>query len=413
MRAFTEQKMKRWAEQRWILDAIVQSVGMEWDQPRLGYTLFPCGPDAIGDFRMVGMRVKKFNDMHREFAAAGRRRQAKGEAFEKEGRLVSARESYFIASLLYSAARWPIFEADNNHVDYNTRMVDCYNKYIEFAPRPIERVEIPFEGGVLPGFLVLPHKPADGEKFPCAIGIDGMDGSKEIMCSMYGDKFLERGMAQFIYDGPGQGECPVNGLFVTKDNHMGAAEAVYEYLAGHKHIDNDNMVVWGISFGSFFGAQAAAQLGDRIKGAALSFVNHEPGCFSIFNMAAPSFKLRFMFMANYDDEAEFDKFISEFSAMPAANAIKCPVLIQAGEDDELSPLEHSDNFAAALSGPARLVVYEGDRHALGSGSTANLFGEHWFTMLADWCRDRIDGKPAPNERLFINSFGQQESTPLA
>jgi dienelactone hydrolase len=411
MRAFTERKMKRWAEQRWILDSVIQAVGMEWDQPRLGYTLYPCGPDAIGDFRMIGARVKKFADMHREFAAAARRRQAKAEAFERDGRLVSARESYFISSLLYSAARWPIFEANDNHIDYNNRMIATYKKYIEYAPHPVERIEIPFEGGILPGYLALPRKPEKGEKFPCVIGIDGMDGSKEIMCSMYGDKMLERGMAHFVYDGPGQGECPVEGLFVTKDNHMAAAQAVYDWLADHAHIDKDNLVLWGISFGSFFGAQAAAQLGDKLKGTALTFINHEPGCFSIFNMAAPSFKLRFMFMANIDDEAEFDRFISEFSVEPLTKSIAAPVLIQGGEADELSPLEHTENFVAALDVPTKFVVYEGDRHALGSGATGALFGEHWFTMLADWCRDRIDGKPAPHEHVLIDGFGQTHVTP--
>ena len=341
MRAFTEQKMKRWAEQRWILDAIISSVGMEWDQPRLGYTMFPCGPDAVGDFRTVGMRTKKFSDMHREFAGAARRREAKARAFEEQDRLVSARESYFIASMLYSAARWPIFEASDLHIDYNNRMVDCYNRYIEYAPRPIERVEIPFGDGVLPGYLALPHEPKDGEKFACAIGIDGMDGSKEIMCSMYGDKMLERGMASFVYDGPGQGECPVNGVYVTKDNHMEAAQAVYDWLDGHPAIDSDRLVIFGLSFGSFFGMQAAAQLGDKVLGAAVTFVCHEPGCYTIFNMAAPSFKLRFMFMSNYDNEDEFDHFISEFSLDPIVDQITCPVLVQAGQDEELSPIGRS------------------------------------------------------------------------
>jgi hypothetical protein len=106
MRAKTELKVKRWKDQRWLLDTVIQAVGMEWDQPRLNYTMYPAGPDAIGDFRAVGMRVRKFADMHREFAAAARRREVKAQGFEKQGRKVSARESYFIAALLYSAARW-------------------------------------------------------------------------------------------------------------------------------------------------------------------------------------------------------------------------------------------------------------------------------------------------------------------
>ncbi|MBM3347516.1 MAG: alpha/beta hydrolase, partial [Betaproteobacteria bacterium] len=398
MRATTEQKLRRWAEQRWILDAVISTVGMEWDQPRLGYTMYPCGPDAVGDFRTVGTRVRKFADMHREFAAAARRREAKAKAFEDQGRFVSARESWFIASLLYSAARWPIFENSKLHIDYNLRMIDCYKGYIRHAPRPVTRVEIPFAGKFLPGYLTLPREPKTGEKFPCVIGIDGMDGSKEIMCSMYGDKFLERGMASFVYDGPGQGECPVNGLWVTADNHMPAAQAVHDWLVQQPHIDASRLVIAGISFGSYFGLQAAAQLGTRVKGAGVAFVCHEPGCYSIFNMAAPSFKLRFMYMSNYDDEDAFDDFIAGFSLHPVVQKVACPVLIQAGEDEELSPLEFTDELVAKMTVPRRFVVWQGDRHAIGSSQAAYM-GENWFTMLADWCLDRAAGRPAPSEHV--------------
>ena len=47
MRAKTEQKVKRWKDQRWLIDSVIQAVGMEWDQPRLNYTMYPAGPDAI------------------------------------------------------------------------------------------------------------------------------------------------------------------------------------------------------------------------------------------------------------------------------------------------------------------------------------------------------------------------------
>jgi dienelactone hydrolase len=410
MRAETENMVKRWKEQRWLMDSVIQAVGMEWDQPRLGYTMYPAGPDAVFDFRTVGMRVRKFADMHREFAAAARRRESKAEAFEKQGRLVSARESYFIAAMLYSAARWPIFENNEQSIDYNRRMVACYDKFAAYMNRPVERIEVPFQGKVLPGYLHLPHQPAPGERFPLAIGIDGMDGSKEIMCSMYGDKFIERGMAHFIYDGPGQGECTISELYVTEHNHIDAARAVFERLAQHPHLDVDRAVVWGVSFGSFFALQAAAGIGARLKGAAVSFVTHEPKLNAIMDMASPSFKMRFMYMAGYDDEEKFDAFKAKFSVDPLIDSLKCPVLIQGGEDDELSPIEFSEEFAAALKVPRKFVVYEGERHAIG-GNTASYLGENWFTMLADWCCDRIDGKPAPNERMYINALGQATVTP--
>lgn len=413
MRAKTEQMVRRWKEQRWAIDSIIQAIGVEWDQPRLGYTMYPAGPDAVADFRTVGMRVKKFADMHREFGAAGRRRETKAESFEKEGRLVSARESYFIAAMLYSAARWPIFENNEVSIDYNTRMVKCYDKFAQYMSRPVERIEVPFggQGKFLPGYLHLPHKPAPGEKFPLVIGIDGMDGSKEIMCSMYGDKFIERGMANFIYDGPGQGECTIHDLHVTETNHMDAALAIYERLIQHPHIDKDRIVVWGISFGSFFSLQAAAALQDKIKGLAVTFVNHEAGLNSIMDMASPSYKMRFMYMAGYDDEAKFDEFKKKFSVAPLIDKIKCPVLVQGGEDDELSPIEFSANLVDKLKVRKKYVVYEGERHAIG-GNLASYLGENWMVMLSDWCADRIAGKQAPHEKVRFNSLGQATVTPF-
>ena len=413
MRSKTEQKVKRWHDQRWLLDTVIQSVGMEWDQPRLGYTLYPCGPDAIGDFRTVGMRVRKFADMHREFAGAARRREVKAENFEKQGRKVSARESYFIASMLYSAARWPIFENNEKSIDYNSRMVACYDKFAALMNRPIQRVEVPFggKGKSLPGYLHLPREPKPGEKFPCVIGIDGMDGSKEIMCSMYGDKFMERGMAHFIYDGPGQGECTIREIFVTEKNHMDAAVAVYNWLAKHPHIDKDRIVLWGISMGTYFGLQAAAALGDKLRGAAVTFVCHEPGMNRLMDMSAPSFKMRFMYMSGHDDEVKFDKFKEKFSLLPYAGKIKCPLLIQAGEDDELSPIEFTDELLKKIKSPKKFVVYGGERHAIGGNNLSSYLGENWFSMLADWCLDRIEGKRAPNERVFINGFGQANAVP--
>ena len=89
-----------------------------------------------------------------------------------------------------------------------------------------------------------------------------------------------------------------------------------ERLSKHPQIDKDRMVIWGVSFGSFFSLQAAAALGDKLKGAAVSFVNHEPGLNSIMDMASPSFKMRFMYMAGFDDEKKFDAFKKKFSIAP-------------------------------------------------------------------------------------------------
>jgi hypothetical protein len=170
-------------------------------------------------------------------------------------------------------------------------------------------------------------------------------------------------------------------------------------------------VLWGISFGSFFGLQAAAALGDKLRGAAVTFVCHEPGMNALMDKSSPSYKMRFMYMSGHNDEDEFDRFKEKFTLHPYVGRIACPILIQAGEDDELSPIECSDEVVDKIKSPKKFVIWEGERHAIGGNNLSSYLGENWFTMLADWCLDRIEGREPPNERVFINALGQANTVP--
>lgn len=400
-----ERRMKRWQEQRWVLDGIIRTVGIEWDQPRIAYTAGPCGPEATFDFNLVRQRVTKLADMPREYAAAARRREAVAEGYEKAGRLVAARESYFIASLLWGAAQWSIFENNPQNLDCNEHKVNCYKKYIAYAPHKIEQVEIPFGKQSLPAYFHLPRG-WDGEKLPCVLTIDGMDGSKEIMHAMYGDKILERGLASLAIDGPGQGECCTRDIHVTATNFKDAGRACLDWLRRRPEVDPDRLLIYGISFGSFWGTQVAT-LDGGVRGCAVVYVCHEPGGHTIFNMASPTFKLRFMYMAGIEDEEEFDRFAQGLTL--DGSEVKCPYLVIAGEDDELSPIEYTYQLFDQVKTPKRLVVYQGERHAI--GGPAGGFGPNWLTLLAEWLCDRADGKPMTSERVFVDVTGRQHVAP--
>lgn len=411
MSAKVNGRMKRWQEQRWILDAIIRTVGVEWDQSRLRYMSAPGGPEAAAEFRAVGARIKRVGDFVREFSNAARRREAKAEKFEGAGRRVAARESYMIASLLWASARWPIFEADAVLENLEVRMNHCYAKFAEFAPHPVEIVRVPFQGKELPAYLHLPREPEPGETFPCVVSIPGMDSSKENGINMYGDAYLQRGIAVLSIDGPGQAECCTLGIPVTATNHMDAAVATLDWLEAHAAIDTDNIAVRGNSFGTFWGLQWAAALGDRIKGVGVSGVCHEPGFNTIFNMASPSFKLRFMFMADYEDEDAFDAFAETMDLRPIVPGITCPVLIVAGEQDQLSPVEFSYEVFDHIKAPKEILVYEGANHSVDDATSVTL-GENPRVYLADWLADRLDGKPLQSVKGYIDSTGRRTDTPV-
>ncbi len=73
--AAVEQRMKRWQEQRWLLDAVIRTVGPDWDQGRLAGLLRACGPTAAADVAAARGRIRKFDDMSREFARVAVRRE--------------------------------------------------------------------------------------------------------------------------------------------------------------------------------------------------------------------------------------------------------------------------------------------------------------------------------------------------
>lgn len=400
---------KRWEQQRWLLDAVIRTVGVDWDQGRSYYLQAPCGPDAATDFQGIRTRVQRFDDIAREFTRAAERRERMARAAEAGGHGVTAGENFYIASVLYGGAQWPIFENSAENLRLNDKKLECYRRYAEHADHSIERVEIPFGEASLPGWLHLPSGYAGG-RVPCVLAVDGMDGFKEMLVTLHGDKLLSRALAVLALDGPGQGECTTRGLHVTGDNWLEVGRATFPWVRSRPEIDPDRIAVYGISFGSYWATQLAASA-DRVAGCAVALVCHEPGCRTIFETASPTFKLRFMYMAGYEDEAEFDRFAQTFSLHGVGARLHCPYLVVAGERDELSPIEHTYRLLQEVEGPKELMVYQGEKHGL-SATTASFFGPDWASHVADWIDDRLGGRSEARSRhLFVDMSGNvHEST---
>jgi dipeptidyl aminopeptidase/acylaminoacyl peptidase len=326
-----------------------------------------------------------------------------GRKAEDAGHGVEAREHYYVAATFYSNAQWAIFEDDNaDRIAWGERRGACYDKYIEFADRPIERVEIPFQGTYLSALLYLPDSPKPGEKFPCILYIPGMDGVKEDH-PMYGNPILERGMAMLSVDGPGQGESRERGVKVTASNCEEGGKAAFAYLSKRPDIDGNRVALFGSSMGSYWGTRvASAEPG--LKACALSGVCLEPEQYTIFNTASPTFKLNFMYMSGYDDEEAFDAFARTLVLKEAASKISCPYLIVAGEDDELCPIEFVYELMEEVRSPKVLMLYEGEKHSIRNPAARIL--------LVDWLKDRLDGKPVKSEKVYVEMGGKVVRTAM-
>src|SRR5215831_13855724 len=352
-------RVRRFDEQRWLIDNIIRANGIDWDQPRSLYIHLPCGIEANADFAGIRERVKKMADIGPAFAAVARRREAKANA----------------AAL---------------------------------ADHHVEAVWVPFKDKAIPAWLHLPPNYSGG-RLPVVIAIPGMDSYKEIQVALYGDKYLNRGMAVLAIDGPGQYEAPMIGLYFSMENWVATGPALVDWIAARPELDAARIGVAGTSFGSLFGTVLTGNE-PRVKACAVMSVCHEPGGETIFQEASPTFKKRFMYMCGITGEDEFDAFRKAITWEGHADKIRVPYLCVAGEAEELSPLEYSERLMAALKGPKQMVVYQESRHSVGNVPAANL-GPFPPILLADWLADRLTGKPFVSEHWYVAGSGEITKTP--
>ena len=170
-------RVRRFDEQRWLIDNIIRANGIDWDQPRSLYIHLPCGIEANADFAGIRERVKKMADIGPAFAAVARRREAKANAAAQADRKVTARDNFFMAAVHWGAAQWPYDENDETNIAYNNKKRECYAKYAALADHHVEAVWVPFKDKAIPAWLHLPPNHGSG-RLPVVIAIPGMDSYK-------------------------------------------------------------------------------------------------------------------------------------------------------------------------------------------------------------------------------------------
>ena len=401
--------VRRWTDQRWLLDNVIAANGIDWDQPRSRYFNSACGIESNADFELIRQKVRKFADFGPAFEAIAARRQRKAEEALNEGHYVTARDNFYMAAIHWGAAIWPHHFTNDDVVRLNSNRRDCYRAYAKLADHQIHEVWIPFQGKQLPAWLHLPPQYSN-EKVPVVISLPGMDTFKELFVSLSNDRWLSRNVAVLAVDGPGQAESLVLGTTVSVENFLEAGRVIFDWILKRPEIDQNKIGLFGNSFGSFT-ATLIASHEPRLKACAVSATCLEPGFHTLLETSSPTYKKRMMYMAGYTEEAAFDQFAKSLSLVGHSQRMKIPYLCVAGEAEELCPLPHVEQTLSTIGSAKRYVVYQESRHAVGFVPSANL-GPYPPTLLSDWMIDRFEDKPLKSERWYIRSDGAIEKTPL-
>lgn len=195
----------------------------------------------------------------REWGKIGAEYEAAAVEQEKEGKKKEAGETFYLAYEYYRVGRYP--------VPSSPEKMKCYQgalrTFLRAAPTmepPLERIEIPFEGKKVVGYLQVPKGVA---RPPAVMHWGGVDGWKEDRRTN-NDVLLKLGLACFTIDMPGTGENPCLGSDLRAERTFSAA---MDYLETRGDIDGKRIACMGGSFGGYWAAKLAYTEPTRLRGA--------------------------------------------------------------------------------------------------------------------------------------------------
>ena len=244
---------------------------------------------------------------------------------------------------------------------------------------------------------------------PCVVMIHGMDVFKEAAIAGTGDRFLRRGFACLVIDGPGQGSSLLREIWYDPDTYGQVGTAAIDFLLNREEIDAKRILAWGLSFGSFWATQMAAA-DTRFAACAVMYTFFQPHNRALYEAATPWFKLRMMYMSGISSEEKFETVTAKMDVGPLSANLHMPCFVMAGEDDSLSDVAYTFDHLNAVPGPKTFVLYAGEEHGL-FGARSVVQSLPFWTIIVDWLADRAAGKPLESTYNLVDRSGRMHSEP--
>ncbi len=332
---------------------------------------------TAGDFERITSGLDSWDDWCRAWSAVAAEHEQLGRDALSAGRTISAGEHLARAAVYFHFAKFLFVNDPDQMRAAHERAVRCLDDALPYLDPPGRRIEIPFEGSRMVGIL---RRPAGRGPHPVMIMIPGLDSAKEELRSTE-DLFLERGIATFSVDGPGQGEAEYD-LPIRGDWEVPGA-AIIDRLSGEDGLDPDRIGVWGVSLGGYYAPRVAS--GDRRVKACIALA----GPYSFADdwdirpvLTQEAFRVR----SKSPDMQTARKKAEELTMAGRAGLITCPLLAVMGKLDRLIPWQHAQRLVDEAGGPASLLLLEQGNHGC-----ANLAPFH-RQPTADWAAEQLGGR---------------------
>ncbi len=252
--------------------------------------------------------------------------------------------------------------------------VECLNRALPYLDPPGRRVEVPFEGAQMVGVLRLP---AGNGPHPVVLLIPGLDSTKEEFRTTE-QLFLERGVATFSVDGPGQGEAEYDLPARPDWEHPGAA--LLDALEEIPEIDSSRMAVWGVSLGGYYGPRIAA-VDPRVRACVAQAGPYNWG--ECWEMLPALSREAFQVRTRSASAEQARELALTFSLEGFAERITTPLQIVFGKQDRLIPWPQAERLAREVRGPVEMLMFEDGNHVC-----TNIPYRHRY-RTADWVAEQL------------------------
>ncbi|WP_431825100.1 alpha/beta hydrolase family protein [Burkholderia sp. F1] len=252
------------------------------------------------------------------------------------------------------------------------RMSDAARRLADWADQRIERVELPFAGANLIGWLVRP--PAATVRGTVVV-FGGQSGWGFAYWPI-ARALAVRGVATLLAEGPGQGETRLEQRIHVDVDVAAAYRRFVDRIADDASLGP--IGIWGNSVGGLWAASTAAS-DPRIAACCVNGALAAPTLLPFRTFVEQAAAM----LGNRDPDAISANF-ERMRFQPRRDRIACPLLVLHGGEDPLVRIDDQQPFLdAATSGDATLRIWPDGEHTIYNHSAERT------AFVCDWFVERL------------------------
>jgi hypothetical protein len=251
----------------------------------------------------------------------------------------------------------------------------CWTGFVECSGGAHVRVDVPYAGDRLPGFLLRPD--ATGARRPTLVITNGSDGT---LSGLWGDAAagaVARGWNAFVYDGPGQQEMLFERDTAFRPDWEAVLTPVVDALVARPDVDSERLTGYGISQGGYWLPRALA-FEHRLVAAVA-----DPGVVDVSASWTRSLGHSMRRLLDRGERAAFDRDMKLATMLPSLRRTLAfrSRPYRSGSDwfdlyQEIEEYRLTDDLAARITTPMLITDPEGEQFWPGqSARLAGMLGE--------------------------------------